>query len=298
MIVVFGSLNLDLIAWVETLPRSGQTVPAHAFRSEAGGKGGNQALAASLDGCRVAMVGSVGSDSFAEPVLERLRSAGVTLDDVAHRDGATGCALISVDGAGCNHIAVHAGANAQSRAAQLPDALLTPDTVLLLQMELPAEENAKAIRRARARGARVMLNLAPSLPMAEDALMAVDWLIVNDDEAQWLAQTLGVAPTAAGLSRRLGVGVVRTRGGSGLEAVWAEGELCLPAHAVEVVDSTAAGDCFTGVFAAGLERGLDISLALRRANAAAALACIRPGSQSSLPSAATTDGRLSGNGAL
>jgi ribokinase len=139
------------------------------------------------------------------------------------------------------------------------------------------------IRRARARGARIILNLAPAGEIAEDALRAVDWLVVNGDEAGWLGEHLGTEANAASLHAALGCGVVRTRGVQGVESATSGGALFLKAAKIEAVDTTGAGDCFVGVFAAALDRGLTVFQALRRANMAAALSCTRRGSQGSMP---------------
>jgi len=296
MIVVFGSLNLDLIAWMDSLPQPGQTLAASAFKTEPGGKGANQAVAAARDGARVAMVGCVGDDAFAPAVLAHLQSAGVDLSALRHVPGATGCALINADASGRNSIVIHEGANGAAMADQVPDVWLGADTTLVLQMEVPVAQITTLVQRARERGCRIVLNLAPAGALPEETLRALDWLIVNEDEAEWLASRFQCKPAAATLHARLCTGVVRTLGALGLEAVWPSGACQLPAHRIEVVDSTAAGDCFTGVFAAALDRGLAVSEALARGNAAAALACTRKGSQGSLPKTAETDAMLASRG--
>jgi ribokinase len=290
MIVVFGSVNLDLIFPVPHIPRPGETVLGPLTRIEPGGKGANQAVAAARDGAQVIMAGAIGRDALGQGALTLLRTAGVDLRRVSETDASTGCAAISVDPAGNNAIAVGSGANLLARAAQIEDALLGPETTVVLQMEVPAEETAAAIQRASARGARIVLNLAPALPLAEAVLRCVDVLVVNETEAASLATEFGCDATAAALHGRLEVTVVRTLGGDGLEAASAEdGLIRLPARPVIVVDTTGAGDCFVGVLAAALDRGEGLSAALQRATAAAALCCTRAGSQGSIPVAAETD---------
>lgn len=288
MIVCFGSINLDLIVPVARLPAPGETVLGGDCRMEPGGKGANQAVAAARDGAAVAMVGAVGTDALAAPALALLTESGADLTAVLRHDGPTGCALIAVDGEGRNQIVVAPGANAVVRATQLADARLGPETTLLLQMELPPPETEAVIARARAAGARIVLNLAPALPLSDDALRAVDVLVVNEAEAEWLAGRLGTGATADALAAHLGVAVVRTLGADGAEAPG----LAVPAPAVVPVDTVAAGDCFTGVMAAELDRGATLAAAIRRAVTAASLACTRPGSQRSLPSRAETDAAL------
>jgi ribokinase len=293
MIVCFGSINLDLIFPVPALPRRGQTVLGQAMRVEPGGKGANQAVAAARDGAHVLFAGAVGGDAFAGPALATLREAGVDLSRVVTADTSTGCAAICVDEEGNNQIAVAAGANLCARAAQVEAALLRPGTTLLLQAETDLAETAGLIQRARAGGARVVFNLAPAFPMAEEMLRMVDVLVLNEDEGGSLGRQLRTGRNAVSLHAALGVAVVVTMGDRGLEAATPEGHLQLPAHKVAVVDTTAAGDCFTGVLAAGLDRGLPMAEALRRANVAAGLCCARPGSQGSLPTRLETDAALS-----
>jgi ribokinase len=290
MITVFGSINLDLIFPLPHLPQPGETVLGPATRIEPGGKGANQAVAAARDGASVAMVGAVGRDSLAEDALVLLRAAGVDLSLVARTDAGTGCAAIAVDPAGANAIMVGSGANLLVRADQVTDALLTPSTTLLLQMEVPAEQTAALVARACNRVGRIILNLAPAAPLPTETLRALDLLVVNETEAAMLAAQFGCAASAAALHHALSAGVVRTLGGDGLEAATRAGHHLLSARAITPVDTTAAGDTFVGVLAAALDRGADLPAALHRASAAAALCCTRRGSQGSIPTAAETDG--------
>ena len=177
--------------------------------------------------------------------------------------------------------------------AVLMGALLTPASTMLLQGETDPHETEALIRRAREHGVGIILNLAPPYPIAPDALGAIDLLVVNEAEAAWLGEYLGRAGDAASLHAALGVGVVVTLGADGLLAVTAQGEIRLPGLAITPVDTTSAGDCFTGVLAAGLDRELTLQDALVRANAAAALCCTRPGTQGSMPVAAEIDAALS-----
>lgn len=294
MIVVFGSINLDLIFALPTIPRSGETVLGPDTRIEPGGKGANQAVAAARDGARVVLAGAVGRDALAAGAMQLLHDAGVDLSRVVETEATTGCAAIVVDPAGNNAIAVGSGANRLARADQVEDALLAPSTTLVLQMEIPAAETAVLIGRARSRGARIVLNLAPASALTENALRMVDVLLVNEVEAAWLCGRLGCDATASALRQALGVSVVRTLGAEGAEAAIDGTPLRLSAHRVNPVDTTAAGDCFAGVLAAALDRGVGMAAALERANGAAALCCTRSGSQGSLPNAAAIDGFLAG----
>jgi ribokinase len=292
VIVAFGSINLDLIFPLPHLPVAGETVLGPVMRIEPGGKGANQAVAAARDGAHVVFAGAVGGDALADDATRLLRESGVELSRVIRAGEATGCAAICVDGAGRNLIAVASGANLAARQTQVEDALLAPGTTLLLQMEVRADETAALIQRARARGARIVLNLAPAADLPDDAIRAVDVLVANEEEAAWFGRRHATDGTATALHAALGVAVVVTRGGEGVSAATADGVLALPAHPVTVVDTTAAGDCFTGVLAAALDRGTGFPVALARANLAAALCCERRGSQGSLPTTVDIDGRI------
>ena len=293
MIVVFGSINLDLIFPVQHIPGPGETVLGPSIRIEPGGKGANQAVAAARDGAVVVMAGAVGRDSLAASALTLLREAHVDLTRLSEADTSTGCAAISVDPAGNNAIVVGSGANRFARQNQIEDALLGPGCTVVLQMEVPADETAALIGRARAKGARIILNLAPAAPLPVDTLRKLDVLVVNETESAWLAAHLGCGDGVAEMRDRLGVEVVRTMGGAGLEVATAEGVRLVPARAITPVDTTAAGDCFAGVMAAALDRGATLIAALDRATAAAALCCTRHGSQGSIPFGHETDAFVS-----
>jgi ribokinase len=292
VIVCFGSINLDLIFPLPRLPTVGQTIGGTDLTIAPGGKGANQAVAAARDGAAVVFAGAVGRDPFAPTALAVLTESGIDLTRVRRLDTATGCAAICVDPQGRNQIAVAAGANFAARQADVEDALLAPGTTVLLQNECAPEETAALIARARARDCRVVLNLAPAGRLPEQAYRDVDVLVVNEDEAAWLGTRLATAPRAASLHAALGVDVVVTLGAAGLEAAARAGRFRLEPHQVAVVDTTGAGDCFTGVLAAALDRGTPFAAALHRANVAAALCCSRQGAQRSMPLAAQTDAVL------
>lgn len=295
MIVVWGSVNADLIFPLPRLPAPGETVLGPGAHFEPGGKGANQAVAAARDGATVVMAGAVGRDALADGALAGLAAAGVDLTRVARLDAPTGCAAICTDPHGRNQIAVGAGANLLARADQVEDALLQPGATLLLQMECDPAETAALIHRARARGARVVLSLAPAAPLEDAALRAVDLLLLNEAEAAWLGGHYNVRP--ARLHVALGVPVILTLGADGAAFTGPSGSGVVAAPAVEVVDTTAAGDCLAGVLAAGLDRGMEVGDALRRAVSAASLCCTRPGSQRSLPDQAETEAFVAGTAA-
>jgi ribokinase len=249
-----------------------------------GGKGANQALAARRAGTAVMMAGAVGNDGFAEAALKNLRPDGVDLELVRRVERPTGCAAIMVGEAGENLIALAPGANGEAIAAGVPDSLLGPDTIVLCQNEVPMRETAALLRRARSRGAGTLLNLAPVGPIEADLLANLDYLVVNEVEAA----TLGAEPGA--LARELRQVLVVTRGARGAIAYPQEGgQIEVPALRIEPVDTTGAGDTFVGVLAASLDQRLALEAALRRASAAAGLACLARGAQTAMPDRTAID---------
>ena len=283
MIVVFGSINLDLVARVARIPAPGETLAGTAFVTAPGGKGANQALAARQAGAYVALYGAVGHDDFARAALANLVAAGVDLSGVASVDAPTGVALINVDVHGENAITVVAGANAQARADQVPQDALGPGNTLLMQLETPIGEVSELAARARAAGARVVLNAAPASPLPDTLMRNVDILVVNEHEAASCAQALGLSPDPTTflprMRERFGTTVVLTLGKRGALA-WIDDtvhEIAPPA--VMVVDSTGAGDALTGALAAALDCGASLADALAAGVAAGAAVCTYRGAQ-------------------
>ena len=297
MIVVFGSINIDLVVPVERLPRPGETVLGPGYTLVPGGKGANQALAAARAGGAVNMAGSVGRDGFADLALAELKAARVDLSAVARDALPTGCALIPVERGGQNLIVVAAGANAAAAARQVGDAWLGPGTLVLLQLEVPPAENWRLVERAKARGARVMLNCAPAADVPRAVLAALDWLIVNESEAELLARGLSLSaadPHAAAraIATAASATVIVTLGGEGAIAVAGVDAWAVGALPVRPVDTTAAGDAFVGAFAAATDAGASLPTALHRASIAGGLACTVAGAQPSLPPKSAIESRL------
>lgn len=289
MIVVFGSLNVDVMIAVSHLPLPGETVLGPGYELTAGGKGGNQALAAARAGGRVAMVGSIGGDPLAETAIADLKAAGVDLSHLAKVAEPTGLAAICVDEAGENHVVVASGANRRTAAALVPAALISPDTLFVLQMEVPLAENWALIKTAKAKGARVLLNCAPAAAIPTDVLQNIDWLVVNENEAKQVASGLDLPadePRAAArtIAQSTGVTVIVTLGAAGAAAFGRSGEgLAVATLQIKPVDTVGAGDSFVGGLAAALDRGCSLGEALRYAAVGGALACLKTGAQPSLP---------------
>ncbi len=294
MIVVFGSINVDLTFRVERQPAPGETVLSPSYLASPGGKGANQAAAAARAGAKTVMVGCIGRDGFAELAAATMRQSGVDTAPIKTVETPTGCATICVDDAGENAIVVASGANLNVRADQVPDSLLGPETLLLMQMEVPLAENWALLDRACARGVRTALNVAPAAPVPAAALDALDYLIVNEVEGAAIAQSSGLDPQppeelARRLAARHNLNCVLTLGAAGAILRGSEGGFAIPALAVAPTDTTGAGDTFVGYLAAGIDAGLSTVEASCRASAAAAIACTKQGAQIGIPFAREVD---------
>ena len=289
MVIVFGSINIDIAVSLARLPERGETVLGHGCVVSPGGKGANQAHAARRAGAPVAMVGMVGADAFAAPALAGLRTAGVDLTRVGVVDKPTGCATIWVEeGTGASTIAVASGANTRVSHSQVPDELLDGEPVLLLQHEAPLDENWRLVERAAGRDCRILLNAAPAFPVPEDVLAALDVLVVNEIEIAQVAAHAGAGneplqSLPGWLARRFDLTVAATFGAEGSLCHTGRKALHTPAAAIRPVDTTGAGDTYAGVLAAVLAAGHGLREATRYATAAGSLACTRVGAQSSQP---------------
>lgn len=291
-ILVFGSINADLVFAVEALPRPGETVIGPSHRVFPGGKGANQAVAAARAGAVVRMAGCVGRDGFGAMLRASLAGAGVDISLVRDVAEPTGCAAIGVDRDGANQIMVSGGANLALRALDVPKPQLSPETTVLMQMEVSPAENWALVRRAR-----VVLNTAPAAAVPPEVLATIDVLVVNEGEALAVARHAGecaedAAAAARWLARRVREACVVTLGAAGAVGFTADAGWCVGALAVEPVDTTAAGDCFVGWLAARLAAGDPLPQALRWASVAAGVACEGYGAQPSLPDAAAVVARL------
>ncbi len=292
LVTVVGSANVDVVVPVPRIPGPGETILGGDPVRTPGGKGANQAVAASrAGGAPTAFVAAVGDDDGARLLLDSLVGARVDVSAVERVPAPTGLALISVDPAGENVIVVAPGANGRLRISEAAGALLARTDVLLAQLEVPLESVVESARRRRP-GATFVLNAAPSRALPPELLGEVDVLVVNEHEATDLLAAGGgplmVGPEAAAEALvRLVPAVVVTLGGRGcLVAERGSAVVHVTAPSVDVVDTTGAGDTFCGVLAAGLAAGDSLRTAARAAVVAGALAVTRPGAQPSVPSRA------------
>jgi ribokinase len=292
-IVVVGSVNTDMVVKSERIPAPGETITGGQFMMAAGGKGANQAVAAARLGAEVTLVAKVGSDMFGEQAVENYRAEGIATDLIVRDPGhATGVALILVDQRGENSIAVAPGANFAITADEVHRARdrIRDADVLLLQLEIPMPAVLAAARIAAEAGVTVVLDPAPAAPVPDALLECVKVIKPNEHEAE---QLTGVAVTDEASAREAAVRlldrgvrhVVITLGARG--ALWISGEKScfVEGTVVEAVDSTAAGDAFSGGLACAIARGESLEAAVREACLVGALATTRLGAQPSMPTA-------------
>lgn len=293
-VVVVGSVNRDYVCQVGSLPAPGETVLGGEVSVGSGGKGGNQAVAASLLGATTALVARVGRDGDGRALVDGLASAGVDVTDVVAIDTRTGLAFVLVDASGENSIVVAPGANERLDPPAVGEAvqqLLSPrDGVLVTQAEIPAATCSAAVEAAIESGRRVVVNLAPYRPIDVGLLARCDPLVVNEAEAGGL---LGREIRGADQAR-VAVAELAGRTRSVVVTVGAEGAVLgsggrveqVPAEPVDPVDTTGAGDAFTGALAAALSAGCGLLESVRIGVLAGTYAVARPGAQASFPTAA------------
>lgn len=287
-VVVVGSINADLVVSVPSLPGPGETVAGGRFAQHGGGKGANQAVAAARLGAAVAFVGAVGDDDLGATALAELAAEGIDVSAIARLEGVpTGVALITVDAAGENSIAVASGANAELDAdavrAALDGRLDGPPGVVLLVNEIPEAAVLAGARAAAAAGWRVVLNPAPARPLAPELLAVGPLLTPNASEACALAGEADPVVAARALAWSTGAPVLVTRGARGALVVDGDDEAAIPAPSVDAVDTTGAGDALNGALAAELARGTPLAEAARLAVAAASLSTRRHGARGGMP---------------
>ncbi|WP_313714159.1 ribokinase [Pseudomonas sp.] len=291
-VVVVGSLNMDLVARAQRLPRPGETLAGERFFTVPGGKGANQAVAVARLGGSVAMVGNVGDDAYGQQLRQALAVEGIDCQAVSVCPGvSSGVALITVDAASQNCIVIIPGGNGllTPESVQRFDALLQAAEVIICQLEVPAETVAWTLARGRELGKQVVLNPAPATgPLPADWFAHIDYLTPNESEAEALTglpvNDLDSARRAGERLLQLGAGkVIVTLGAQGALFVSRDGSRHFPAPQVQPRDTTAAGDTFIGGFAAALVQGKAEGEAIAFGQRAAALSVTRAGAQPSIP---------------
>ncbi|GAA3023228.1 ribokinase [Actinokineospora globicatena] len=275
-LVVVGSANADLVVEVARRPAAGETVLGGDTRVAPGGKGANTAVAAARSGGLVRFIGAVGQDAHGDVVLASLTEAGVDVSGVRRVARPTGVAYIAVTPDGENSIIVSPGANGDLLPA---DVRLDGARVVVASLEVPVPVVEHAVLAAGQAGIRAVVNLSPVAVLSPQVFALLDPLVVNEHEAAGLGNLLALGVRSA----------VVTRGALGADVITAEGTTTVPAPKVDVVDTTGAGDAFTGALAVGLANGESLVDAVRVAVKVASLSVTLPGAQPSYPTQARTN---------
>jgi ribokinase len=290
-VVIYGSINTDLITYTPKLPQRGETLLGNSYLMALGGKGANQAVAAAKLGADVSMVGHVGDDTFGRQVLEQLTDYGVDVSNVEIvSDQGSGLAVISVDDNGENTIIVLSGANMQfdQKDVSRTESLFDEAKVLLLQLEVPVAADLAVARAAHSKGIKVVLDPAPAAELPAELYSAVDILTPNEVETEMM---VGIRPSsqqeaaeAAKILQSRGVHtVIVTLGSEGVFCASGARTIYIPAFDVDTIDTVGSGDAFNGGLAAAISEGMEIDEALEWGAAAGALSTTRSGAAGAMP---------------
>jgi ribokinase len=290
-VFVVGSINRDLVVYVDGLPRAGETVFGNRFQQFPGGKGANQAVAASRLGGDVHFIGNVGSDAFGKEMRDFLAGENIDTSEIAILETApTGIALITVDSASENSIVVVSGANMVWHTRDLARMKIGRGDIVICQFEIPLEIIESLFARAKKMGATTILNPAPIKPVTERILKHVDYLVVNEVELEAFSGTAvdpGDPPSVYAaiekLQERGPRAIVATLGPRGAFLSGPTGRHEAKGYKVNAIDTTGAGDCFIGAFAAALAKSNSVDDAINFANKAAGISVTRRGAASSFP---------------
>jgi ribokinase len=299
-VFVAGSINMDVVATADRHPRVGETVAGREVLYFPGGKGANQAVAASRLGAKTTLIGRLGKDSFGADLKTFLSAQGIDLGSVRDTDAHTGTAIITVAEAD-NTIVVIPGSNALVGADDVADVPLAKGDVAVSQFEIPLPTITAFFHRAREAGVVTVLNPAPAQMMPRELLALVDILVLNETELGFLAgselsdgdEAARIIDVARQLQARADQTICVTLGKRGVLVLAGREEIAVPARAVKVIDTTGAGDCFVGALAARLADGAPVRAALAFANAAASISVQRMGAGPSMPTAAEVAAVLS-----
>ncbi len=290
-IVVFGSINMDLTAYVPTFPTPGETLLGHSYITVPGGKGNNQAVAAARLGADVQFVGRVGDDLFGEEVLKIVNNENIDTSPVAiDKENGTGLAVINVDDKAENSIVVISGANMalDEEDVARAEGCLEGAKVLLLQLEVPLKADLQIAEIAQRKNAQVILDPAPAVPLPEKAYQVVNFITPNETETEIL---VGIKPSntaeaaqAANILHDRGVeNVIIKMGSKGVYYDSKDGSGFIEPYKVNSIDSVAAGDAFNAGLAVAISEGKPLAEAVRWGAAAGAIATTRKGALPAMP---------------
>lgn len=294
---VLGSINVDHVIRVPYFPKAGETLTGYGYQIAYGGKGANQAVAATRVGAKVSFIGAIGDDQIGQTMKQAFEQDGIDTSAISViSNQSTGLAMIQVADSGENSIVISAGANAdlsESLVEQHKSHIEQAD-ILLMQLESPLQAVTLATKFAKTAGVKVVLNPAPAQPLPDSLLSHIDIITPNETEAEILTGVKVIdektAKVAAKYFHQLGIEVVLiTLGSKGVYYSEKEQGEIIPGFRVDAVDTTAAGDTFNGAFVTALLEGKSAKDAIRFAHAAAAISVTRMGAQTAIPNREEVD---------
>ena len=290
-IAVFGSINMDLVVYSDSLPAEGETIFGNSFENFLGGKGANQAVAGSRLGSEVSFVGKIGNDLFGKRLREKLESENVDTELLEEHDGESGVAMINVvESTSQNQIIVISGANKHTQATQVSDSALSDIEILVSQMEIPSQEIEKLFIRASEKNCYRILNVAPAIELSANLFSQTDLFVVNEIELEFLAKNQirsadldSIKDCIDSLSLKQHQSVVVTLGSRGVYVSQNYQSEFIESHKVNAIDTTGSGDCFIGALASALLDKHNLFESAIFANKAAALSVTKKGAATSMP---------------
>lgn len=290
-IIVFGSINMDLVVYSDKQPAEGETILGNSFDTFQGGKGANQAVAVSRLGIPVSLIGKVGTDVFGDELLENLNSEQVDTSMVARYEGSSGVAFIYVfEETSENQIIVISGSNELVQSNQISEKELSASDILISQLEIPPSEIEDLFIRAKKSGIYRILNTAPALKISKNLIRETDLLVMNESELENLTERTVVRQNADSISQAIKdlnlsttQSIVVTLGSKGVYVHANQKGQFIDGHKVEALDTTGSGDCFIGALASQYLESNNLLDSVNFANKAAALSVMKRGASASMP---------------
>jgi len=290
-IIVFGSINMDLVVYSDKQPTKGETILGNSFETFQGGKGANQAVAVAKLGLPVSLIGKVGNDVFGDELLENLNREIVDTSMIVRHEGPSGVAFIYVfEQTSENHIIVISGSNKEVKSNQISDKELSTSDVLISQLEVPPSEIEDLFIRAKNSGTYRMLNAAPALEISKNLIRETDLLVMNESELENLSERSvdnenidSIAEAIKVLNLKTTQSIAVTLGSKGVYVYTNQKGDFIDGHKIEAVDTTGSGDCFIGALATHYLKSNDLLDSVNFANKAAALSVTKRGASASMP---------------
>lgn len=290
-IIVFGSINMDLVVYSDKQPAKGETILGNSFETFQGGKGANQAVAVAKLGLPVSLIGKVGNDVFGDELLENLNRETVDTSMIVRHEGPSGVAFIYVfEQTSENHIIVISGSNKEVKSNQISDKELSTSDVLISQLEVPPLEIEDLFIRAKNSGTYRMLNTAPALEISKNLIRETDLLVMNESELENLSERSvdnenidSIAEAIKVLNLKTTQSIAVTLGSKGVYVYTNQKGDFIDGHKIEAVDTTGSGDCFIGALATHYLKSNDLLDSVNFANKAAALSVTKRGASASMP---------------